>query len=278
MILMDGKGLSAKIKDELKCQIEEYKSIPCLAVISIGENPSSLIYINNKKKACEEVGIGFIHIHYENDISDKKVISKIKELNKDKNVSGIIIQLPLPDSFNERELLNKIDPNKDVDGLTDYSIAKHFTNEYSLIPCTAKGVIELFDYYNINLEGKDVTIIGRSNLVSKPLFLECVKRNATVTMCHSKTKDIKKYTKNVDVIISATGKKDIINKDMIKKDAVIIDIGICYEDNKIYGDVNPNCKELCSYITPVPGGVGPMTVAMLLKNTVIAFKNQSELK
>ena len=275
MILLDGKGLSAKIKDELKNEMDAYVQTPILAVITIGNNEASKIYVNNKKKACEYVGMSFLHFSFNENEDEIKIIKKIKQLNKDKNVNGIILQLPIPSKFNKNIIINTIDPLKDVDGLTNISQGKLINKEDSLVPCTPKGIMEIFKYYNIELEGKHVVIVGRSNLVSKPLLIECLNNNATVTMCHSKTKNLSNYTKDADILVVAVGKKYLIDKSMIKKDSVIIDVGINREDNKIYGDVNPNVYDYCSMITPVPGGVGPMTVAMLLKNTFIAYKKQN---
>ena len=278
MKIMDGKGLSSKIKDELKCEIESYESYPCLAVISIGDNEASKIYVNNKRRACEEVGIGFIHISYGNDVTEKKVIDKIHELNNDKNVNGILLQLPLPEGFDEKKMLNEISPLKDVDGLTELSVGRQVLGDCLFVPCTALGIIELLNYYNINLAFKHVVVVGRSCLVGKPVLHECLKRDATVTICHSKTDNLSSYTKKADILIVACGKKHLIDKTMVKKDSVIIDVGINKVNGKIYGDVNPDVDELCSYRAPVPCGVGPMTVAMLLKNTLIAYKEQKGIK
>lgn len=275
MILLDGKSLSEKIKRDLINKLGCYENCPCLSVISVGDNASSKIYINNKKKACEQVGISFIHIHYEENIKEEKIIKKIKELNKDKNINGIIVQLPLPKKFDERKIINHIDSLKDVDGLTYNSSGKLFNNKSTFIPCTVKGIMEILNHYKIDLESKNVVIIGRSNLVGKPLMIECLNKNATVTICHSKTLNLREYTKNADILIVAVGQKYLIDKYMIKKDCIIIDVGINKVDGKIYGDVNPDVNDLCSYKTPVPGGVGPMTVCMLMKNTVDAFKEQN---
>lgn len=274
MEILDGKLLSSKIKDEVKAMADSYHQTPILCVISVGDNASSEVYVKNKRTACEYVGISMLHIRFDENVEEKKIINKIKSLNKDKSINGIIVQLPLPKGFNERNIINTISPLKDVDGLSDISQGKLFNSEDTFIPCTPKGILEIFDFYKINLEGKHVVIVGRSNLVSKPLMIECLKRNATVTMCHSKTKDLSKFTNMADILIVAVGKKYIIDKTMIKKDAIIIDVGITREDKKIYGDVNPNVSEKASYVTPVPGGVGPMTVSMLLKNTMIAYQNQ----
>lgn len=266
MILLDGKNLSAKIKDEIKGNVESYKETPVLAVVTIGDDPASKIYVNNKKKACEYVGMSFLHLSFDETVSEEKVIKKIKELNKDKFINGIIVQLPLPKKFNADRIINTVDINKDVDG---------FRSGSAYVPPVAYGVMEMFDYYKINLEGKNVVVIGRSKAVGIPMIRECLKRNATVTICHSKTENLKQYTKNADILIVSAGKKNIISKSMIKKDAVIIDVGINRANKKIYGDVNPNVMDKCSYLTPVPGGVGPMTVVMLIKNTFKAYKKQN---
>ena len=275
MKILDGKSLSAKIKDELKGNVNSYFQTPILAVVTIGDDAASEVYVKNKKKACEYVGMSFLHLDYASCVKEEVVIRKIKQLNKDKSINGIIVQLPIPENFNVSKIINTIDPSKDVDGLTNIQAGKLIQNEKCLTPCTPKGIMEIFKEYKIDLEGKHVVIIGRSNLVGKPLMLECLNKNATVTMCHSKTKDLKKYTKDADILVVAVGKKYLIDKTMVKKDSVIIDVGINREDGKIYGDVNPNVEEVCGYLTPVPGGVGPMTVSMLLKNTFEAYKNQN---
>ncbi len=278
MEILDGKSLSAKVKDEIAADAGSYKKTPVLAVITIGDDEASKVYVNNKRKACEYVGMSFLHVCYNEKDSEEKIIKKIKSLNKDENVNGIILQLPIPEKFDSDKLLNLISPIKDVDGLTNVSQGKLLAGNPSFIPCTPKGILEIFDYYKIDLEGKNVCIVGRSILVGKPVMLECLKRNATCTICHSKTKNLSEYTKNADILIVCAGKKHLIDKNMIKKDAVIIDVGINREDGVLYGDVNPNVSEKCSYLTPVPGGVGPMTVCMLLKNTMIAYKRQNGIE
>lgn len=275
MILLDGKSLSAKIKDELKGNINSYVQTPILAVITIGDDAASEVYVKNKRKACEYVGMSFLHLDYASCVKEEVVIKKIKQLNKDKSINGIILQLPIPDNFNVSKIINTIDPSKDVDGLTNTQAGKLIQNEKCLMPCTPKGIMEILKEYKIELEGKHVVIVGRSILVGKPLMLECINKNATVTMCHSKTRDLKSYTKDADILIVAAGKKHLIDKTMIKKGSIIIDVGINRENGKLFGDVNPNVEEVCGYLTPVPGGVGPMTVAMLLKNTFEAYKNQN---
>ncbi len=279
---IDGKKISGKIKEEIKSTIELNKYIPGIAVIQIGNDEASNIYIYQKQKVAEELGIVFYAIKFDASENLEVLENKIIDLNNDKNVNGIIIQLPLPPKFTVEEiihLINLIDPSKDIDGLTDYNRIKLINNEPCFIPCTPLGVIELLKFYNIEVSGKNVVIIGRSNLVSKPLFNLLLNMNATVTICHSKTKDLSIYTKNADILISATGKKYLIKEDMVKNDAVIIDIGITREDGKIYGDVDyDNVKDIASFITPVPGGVGPMTVIMLMKNLLESYKNANRKK
>ena len=243
MEILDGKLLSCKIKDEVKAGADSYHLTPILAVITIGDDEASKVYVENKRKACEYVGISMMHFDYASCVKESVVIKKIKELNKDNTVSGIIVQLPLPSGFDAKNIINNISPLKDVDGLTDISQGKLLSGEDCFIPCTPKGIIEILDYYKINLEGKHVVVVGRSQLVGKPIMIECLKRNATVTICHSKTVDLKKYTKEADILIVATGKKYLIDKSMVKNGVVIIDVGITRIDKKIYGDVNPNAYE-----------------------------------
>ncbi len=278
MELLDGKLLSSKIKDEVKAGSDSYHQTPILAVVTIGDDEASQVYVNNKKKACEYCDMSMMHFSYEDGVKESVVIKKIKELNKDKTVNGIILQLPLPEKYNTDKLINTISPLKDVDGLTDVSQGKLLAGNPTFVPCTPKGILEIFDHYKIELEGKHVVVVGRSLLVSKPIMLECIRRNATVTMCHSKTKNLGEYTKTADILIVAVGKKHLIDESMVKEGVVIIDVGINRIEGKLYGDVNPNVESKASYVTPVPGGVGPMTVAMLLKNTLIAYKNQNKVE
>lgn len=277
MEILNGKDLSAKIKDEIKCASEEHTQTPILAVITIGDDAASAVYVRNKKKACEYVGFSFMHFDYLSEVKESVVIRKIKELNRDKTVNGILLQLPIPDHFNLEKIINTIDPRKDVDGLTTTNMGKLLSGNYGMIPCTPRGILEILDYYNVSLEGKNVCVIGRSHLVGKPIAMLCCDRNATVSICHSKTKNLKDYTSKADILIVAVGKKWLIDKSMIKKDAVIIDVGINSVEGKLYGDVNPNVEEKCSMLTPVPGGVGPMTVACLLKNTYQAYKEMNDI-
>lgn len=278
MEVLDGKLLSSKIKDEVKAGADSYHQTPILAVITIGDDEASKVYVNNKRKGCEYCGMSMMHFDYADSVKESVVIRKIKELNKDKTVNGIILQLPIPKNFDSRKILNTISPFKDVDGLTDISQGKLLTGDATFIPCTPKGILEIFDHYKINLEGKNVVVVGRSELVGKPIMLECIKRNATVTMCHSKTNNLSEYTKMADVLIVAVGHKHLIDKTMVKPGVVIIDVGINRIEGKLYGDVNPDVESVASYVTPVPGGVGPMTVSMLLKNTLIAYELQNNEK
>lgn len=273
MILLDGKELSNKIKLELKSGIKSYMIKPCLAVIQIGEDSASDVYIRAKEKACNEVGIYFKHVKYNDDVKEKEIINKIVELNNDEYVNGILLQLPIPAKYNTEKLINYIARNKDVDGLTDINVGKLINNKKCLISCTPQGIIELLKYYEIELEGKNVVIVGRSNLVGKPLISLFLNNNATVTVCHSKTKNLKEHTLNADILVVAVGCKNLITSDMVKKDVIVLDVGINRDNGKIYGDVDfETVKEKASYITPVPGGVGPMTVAMLLKNVNECYK------
>lgn len=278
MEIMNGKNLSNIIKDDLRKEISMYVQTPILAVITIGDDEASKVYVNNKRKSCEQVGISFMHFDYLSEVKESVVINKIKELNKDVSVNGIIVQLPIPAHFNVDKIINTIDVSKDVDGLTNESKIRRMNNKSSLIPCTTKGILELLDYYKINIESKRVVVVGRSELVGTPTYQECLKRNATVTICHSKTIDLGSITKEADILIVATGHKYLIDKNMIKEGCVVIDVGISRDNGKLYGDVNPNVSDKCSYLTPVPGGVGPMTVVMLLKNTFIAYKSQHGVK
>lgn len=271
--LIDGKKIAKEKQEQIKKELEQIKDKLSLAVIQVGNNSASTIYVNNKKKLCEKIGINFILKKYET-ISQKELEKEIEKLNKDKKITSILVQLPLPKELDEKSIINKIDPLKDVDGLTTKNIGKLFAEEDGIIPCTALGVLEMLKTKKIKLEGKDITIIGRSKLVGLPLVGLMLKENATVTVCHSKTKKLKEKTKTADIIISAAGCKDLVKKDMIKENAIIIDVGINRVDNKIYGDVKENVKEKAKLITPVPGGVGPMTVTMLVNNVLKCYKLQ----
>ena len=268
-MILDGKALSDQIKDNLTKKVKNYLIKPCLAVIQIGNDEASNVYIKAKEKACHQVVINFIHVKFEEDTTEQEVINKIVELNNDTYVNGILLQLPLPSQFNQDILLNLINKNKDVDGLTDINAGLLFKGNGNLVPCTPLGIINLLKEYNIEISGKNAVVIGRSNLVGKPLAMLLLQNGATVTLCHSKTVNLKEFTKQADILISAVGKKDLITKDMVKDGVVVVDVGMNRVEGKLYGDVDfENIKDIASYITPVPGGVGPMTVAMLLSNVV----------
>lgn len=271
---IDGKIISTKIKEELKAEIKTYMIKPCLAVIQIGNDEASNVYISAKQKACSEVGIYLKHIKFDEDSREIEIINKIIELNNDEYVHGILLQLPIPEKFNEEKLINYISRNKDVDGLTDINVGKLINNKKCLVSCTPQGIIKLLEESGVTIPGKNVVIVGRSKLVGKPLISLFLNNDATVTVCHSKTNNLKDFTKNADILVVAVGKKHLITEDMVKKDSVVIDVGINRIDGKLYGDVDyENVKNKVSLITPVPGGVGPMTVAMLLCNVNTVYKN-----
>lgn len=269
-IILDGKMLRDKIFESLKAKLDKMEQKPTLAVILVGENPASKIYVRNKKKTAEKLGINSLSIEYPSDISEEELLNKIKELNSDEKVTAILVQLPLPAHINKNRIIDAILPQKDVDGLTPYNLGKLFSGEEPYVyPCTPKGILLLLDEYNIKLEGKNIVVVGRSNLVGKPVAQMLLKRNATVTMCHSHTKNLSEITKTADIIVSAVGKK-VIGEKMLKSDCVVIDVGIFRDENgKISGDVDfENVSKTAAYISPVPGGVGPMTIASLMLNTV----------
>ena len=276
--IIDGTQVGRKIRNEVKELIEENNITPSLTVIQIGDNKASNVYIKNKKKACEEVGITLDLIKFNETISEDLIIDEIKRLNNDISVNGIIVQLPLPQGFDEGKIINTISPVKDVDGLTYQNVGNLVLENDCLVSCTPMAVMELLNEYNIDLESKNVCIIGRSNLVGKPLIQLLLQKNATVSICHSKSLDIKTYTKMADVLIVAAGHPNLVTKDMVKEDSVIIDVGINKEGNLLCGDVCfDDVIKKVNLITPVPGGVGPVTVACLLKNVVKAYKVQNEL-
>lgn len=274
--IIDGIKISTEIRKDIKQIINETKITPSLAVIQVGDNKASSIYIKNKKKACEEVGIRFEHIKFNDTISEELVINEIKRLNNDISINGILVQLPLPLGFDEGKIINTISPVKDVDGLTYQNVGNLVLENDCLVPCTPLGVMELLKAYNVRLSGKNVCLVGRSNLVGKPLIQLLLRKDATLSVCHSKSLDIKTHTKQADVLIVAAGHPNLITKDMVKDGVVIIDVGINKEGNLLRGDVDfDNVSKKASLITPVPGGVGPMTVACLLKNVVKAYQIQN---
>lgn len=278
-IILDGKKTANKILENIKEQTKQFSKKPKLAVVLVGDNPASEIYVKNKSLKAESIGFESLVINLPSDVTDDNVLEHIFILNEDTNINAILVQLPLPQHLNTQKIIEAIDPIKDVDGFTSYNFGRLVLgyNPYA-IPCTPKGIIRLIDEYNIDLEGKNVLVIGRSNIVGKPVSLLLQSRNATVVMAHSKSVDIKSWAKKSDIIISAVGKANFINSDFIKQDAVVIDVGINRNNNVITGDVDfISVAPLTSFITPVPGGVGPMTIAMLMENTFELFKIQHSL-
>ena len=268
-MILDGKVVKAKLLEDLKEKINNLNEPLSLTVIQIGNIPASNVYVNQKKKMADNIGINFNHIKLDENITEDEVINIINKLNNDDSVDGILVQLPIPKHINSKKVQNAINEYKDVDGITDTNIGKLAHNRESLVACTPIGIVELLDYYNIEISGKNVVIVGRSDLVGKPLSLLFTNRDATVTLCHSKTNNLNFYTKDADILVAAVGIPNFIKKDDIKKDSIIIDVGINRLDNgKLCGDVDfDDCKDKAQYITPVPGGVGQMTVAMLGYNT-----------
>lgn len=277
--IIDGKAVSAYVKEQVKNEVAELAkngSVPALAVIIVGDDPASKVYVGNKKKACEMTGMRSVEYALPAETTEEELLELIAKLNNDKEINGILCQLPVPKHINEEKIIDAIAPEKDVDGFSAVNVGKIWLGKYEISPCTPMGVIELLDYYDIPLEGKNCVIVGRSNIVGKPMAALLLERNATVTVCHSRTKDLASFTKNADVIVAAVGRANFITADMVKEGAVVIDVGINrLETGKLCGDVDfENVKEKASYITPVPGGCGPMTIAVLMKNTLVAYKNQ----
>ncbi len=275
--IMDGKEVSSYVKSQVKLQTDKLRQQgiePCLAVIIVEGDPASRVYVNNKKRACEVCGIKSLEYALPSDVSEEELLALIDRLNNDGSVHGILCQLPVPQHIDEKKVIDAISPAKDVDGFSAVNVGKIWLGDYEFSPCTPMGVIELLDYYKIPLEGKNCVIVGRSNIVGKPMAALLLERNATVTVCHSKTKNLASFTKSADVIIAAVGRANFITADMVSEGAVVIDVGINrLESGKLCGDVAFDAvKEKASYITPVPGGCGPMTIAVLMKNTLAAAK------
>lgn len=279
-IIIKGKELAKKIRKDLRIECEELKKQginPKLAVIMVGNNPASKVYVKNKSKACDEIGIEYEEHLLEETTTQQELNELIKKLNNTKEVHGILLQSPLPEHLDINQAFKVISYRKDVDGFTPYSVGKLVMGGDTFISCTPYGVMKMFEEYNIDLTGKDVVIIGRSNIVGKPLSQCCLAKNATVTICHSRTKDLKTHTKRADIVIAAIGKAKFVTADMIKEGAVVVDVGINRDENgKLVGDVDyEKVEKIASYITPVPGGVGPMTIAMLMNNVIKAAKEQN---
>ena len=276
MMILDGRIIKDKILDELKIEVSKLDIKLKLVVIQIDNDDASNIYIKQKMKMCEYVGYDFEHLKLKNDVDTSLVVDLINKLNNDISVNGIIVQLPLPDNIDTRMVVNSISPLKDVDGLTNLNNGKLFCGEYGLFSCTALGIMELLNRYNISVSGKNVVVINRSNLIGKPLSMMMLGMDATVSVCHLKTDNLLDYTKMADILITAVGVPNFINNEMIKKDAIVIDVSISNTINGICGDVSfEQVKNKVKYITPVPGGVGPMTVAMLAKNLLKAYYMQN---
>ncbi len=275
--ILDGKTLAKKIRKELKLEVEELKQkgiIPKLAVIMVGDNSASQVYVRNKSRACEKVGIEFEEFLFDKDTLEEELINTIDNLNKDEKIHGILLQSPVPKHINIQKAFERISPSKDVDGFNAVNVGKLATGQDAFISCTPYGIVKILEEYGIETEGKNAVILGRSNIVGKPMIQCMLNKNATVTVCHSRTKNIEEITKNADILIAAIGKPKFVTENMVKTGAVVIDVGINrLEDGSLCGDVDfENLCEKASYITPVPGGVGPMTIAMLLNNVVKAAK------
>lgn len=278
--IIDGKAISAQIKEECKEKVAVLKEqgvSVCLAVIQVGNDPASTVYVGNKKKACAYIGIESLAYELPEETSQEELLSLIRELNEKKEVNGILVQLPLPAHIDENEVIRTIDPPKDVDGFHPQSVGSFMIGQKGYLPCTPAGVIQLLKRSDIEIAGKECVVIGRSNIVGKPMAILLLQENGTVTVTHSKTKDLKEVTKRADILVVAIGKPKMITKDYVKEGAVVIDVGIHRdENNKLCGDVDfDDVEPICSAITPVPGGVGPMTIAMLMQNCVEAVNLQN---
>mgnify|MGYP000277704593 FL=1 len=276
-VILDGKAISKKVREELKIKAEELKQkniVPKLAVIMVGDDPSSKIYVRNKSKACEEVGIEFEEYLLGENIKNEELLNLIEELNNREDIHGILLQSPIPKHLDINLAFRTIKPEKDVDGFHPVNIGKLSLNQECFVSCTPFGIMRMLAEYNIDIEGKHAVIIGRSNIVGKPMIQCMLNKHATVTVCHSKTKNLSEITKQADILVAAIGKPKFITEDMVKDGAVVIDVGINRnEEGKVCGDVDfENVSKKASYITPVPGGVGPMTIAMLMNNIIKAAK------
>lgn len=280
VVLLDGQALAYDIEKDLKNKIQtitaQTHKRPKLAVILVGKDPASITYVNMKIKACERVGMDFDLKTIQENVTEAELLSLIKDYNTDQNISGVLVQLPLPRHIDTKMILEAIDPNKDVDGFHPLNIGKLCTQKESFLPATPMGVMRLLEHYHIGIKGKDVAIIGASNIIGKPLSMLMLNAGASVSVCHILTKDISFYTQNADIVCVGVGKPDLIKASMLKKGAVVVDIGINHlNDGRIVGDVDfNNAQKVAGFITPVPKGVGPMTIVSLLENTLIAFEKQ----
>jgi len=276
--IIDGKILAEKKREDISMRAhafaDTYGRPPGLAVVLVGNDPASSVYVRNKKRACEQTGITSFDYHLDEDTTHKEILALIDKLNERDDVDGILVQLPLPSQLMEEEILVKIDPGKDVDGFHPYNLGRLLMGEPSLVPCTPTGIMYMLDEYGVDIDGKDAVIIGRSNIVGKPMAILLMMRHATITICHSHTKDLPQRVKSADIVVAATGKPHMVRGDWIKDGAVVIDVGISRTESGLVGDVDfHEAIQHASLITPVPGGVGPMTITMLLENTLIAAKS-----
>lgn len=282
--IISGKIVSEKIRAELRGEISDFKkesgTCPGLAVIVVGSDPASAVYVRNKHKACLDVGIESYQIEYPDGVPEDELLSKIDELNADPKVNGILVQLPLPGNISEQRVIERISPEKDVDAFHPSNVGRITIGNYTFLPCTPAGIISLLDHYGVEISGKRCAVIGRSNIVGKPMALLLTERNGTVTLCHSRTKNLEKICRESDIIVVAIGRAEFLKADMVKPGAVVIDVGINrLPDGKLVGDVDfVEVGKVASMITPVPGGVGPMTITTLLKNTLLAAKMQNSRK
>ncbi len=281
--IIDGKKISARVKEKIKAEVSALKDKNIeagLAVVIVGDNPASRVYVNAKKKACAEVGINSYEYALPEDTTQQELLDLVNILNSDDKVDGILVQMPLPKHINENDIINSIIPNKDVDAFHPVNVGKIMIGDYSFLPCTPAGVMELIKSTGISIKGKDCVVIGRSNIVGKPMSMLLLHESGTVTICHSKTKDLKEKCKSADILVAAVGVANLITADMVKEGAVVIDVGMNrLADGKLCGDVDfENVSKVAGYITPVPGGVGPMTIAMLLENTLTSAKIKNIIK
>ena len=281
--LFDGKEVSNHVKTKVREEVELLKEKgiePALAVIIVGNDPASRVYVYNKKKACDFTGMRSVEYAMPEETTEEELLSVIDKLNADESINGILCQLPVPKHISEKAVIERISPKKDVDVFSAENVGKMWQGDYDMASCTPMGVIELLDYYGIDVCGKNCVIIGRSNIVGKPMASLLLERSATVTICHSRTKNLSEITSKADLIVAAVGRAKFVTADMVKEGAIVVDVGINRnEDGKLCGDVDfENVKDKCEFITPVPGGCGPMTIAVLMKNTLLACKKQNGIK
>ena len=280
--LISGKIVSEKLRGRIKRDVAEYinanNRVPGLAVVLVGDDPASAVYVRNKHKACLEVGINSIEVNLPGETPEEELLLVIDRLNNDSSVDGILVQLPLPRHINEDKVIKAIRPDKDVDAFSPANVGGILIGKYSFLPCTPAGIMALLDHYEIEIEGKNCVVVGRSNIVGKPMALLLLEKNGTVTVCHSRTKNIAEITRGADILVVAVGRAGFLTSDMVKPGAVVVDVGINRDQNgKLCGDVDfDEVSKIASFITPVPGGVGPMTITMLMENTLCAAKLHSD--